>query len=181
MVRIVTEDWEREAIHRLNHEAFAIEVGQHDRRDDGRLIDRFDAQNTYFADFEDREIQGMIALRGDRPFSLDGKLADLDAYLPAGRRVCEVRLLYVRPPHRNGPLCAQLIGALVHEGRQRGYDIAVISGIMKQQRLYQHLGFAPIGPLVGTPPVLFQPMMVRMEDLQDRCGKILARSPAASK
>lgn len=172
---MVTEDWERELIHRLNHEAFAVEVEQHPRRADGRLVDRFDAQNTYFADFEGREIHGMIALRGDRPFSLDSKLPDLEAYLPAGRRVCEVRLLYVRPAHRRGPLCAQLIGALVDEGRRRGYDVAVISGILSQRRLYQHLGFAPFGPVVGTPPVQFQPMMVRMEDLQARCGKILDR------
>ena len=174
---MVREEWERELVHRLNHEAFAVEIGQHAVRADGRLVDRFDAENTYFGAFAEgeRKLVGMIALRGERPFSLDAKVADLDAWLPAGRRVCEVRLLYVRREQRRGPVCARLVGALVEEGRRRGYDVAVISGIREQRRLYEHLGFVAFGGEVGSGEAVFQPMMVRMEELEQRCGELLRR------
>ena len=174
---MVREEWEREQVHRLNHEAFAVEVGQHERRADGRLVDRFDAENTYFGAFDGERLVGMIALRGERPFSLDAKMADLDGWLPAGRPVCEVRLLYVQREWRSGPLCARLVGALVQEGRRRGYGVAVISGIRGQRRLYEHMGFTAFAEEVRSGQAVYQPMMVRMEDLERRCGQLLRRRP----
>lgn len=173
---MVSEEWEREQVHRLNNAGFAVEVGQHPVSADGRLVDRFDAENTYFGAFEGERLVGMIALRGERPFSLDAKVANLDGYLPAGRTVCEVRLLYVEREFRRGPLCARLVGALVEEGRRRGYDVAVISGIREQRRLYEHLGFAAFAEEVRSGAAVYQPMMVRMEELEQRCGGLLERA-----
>lgn len=173
---MVSEEWEREQVHRLNHAGFAVEVGQHPVSADGRLVDRFDAENTYFGAFEGERLVGMIALRGERPFSLDAKVANLDGCLPAGRTVCEVRLLYVEREFRRGPLCARLVGALVEEGRRRGYDVAVISGIREQRRLYEHLGFAAFAEEVRSGAAVYQPMMVRMEELEQRCGGLLERA-----
>jgi hypothetical protein len=31
-------------------------------------------------------------------------------------------------------------------GLEHGYDLGVISGTTRQQRLYRHLGFVPFGP-----------------------------------
>ena len=50
----------------------------------------------------------MVAWRARRPFSLDLKLPDLDGYLPAGRSVCEIRLLVVEPDHRRTRVIAGL-------------------------------------------------------------------------
>ncbi len=109
----------------------------------------------------------MIALRGERPFSLDQKLENIDALLPAGRRVCELRLLAVRPAHRQGVVFKGLVDGLVREGRARGYDLAIISGTLRQQKLYRHLGFVPFGPRVGTDEAPFQPMYLTFEDFLD--------------
>jgi hypothetical protein len=109
----------------------------------------------------------MVALRGDRPFSLDEKLGSVDAYLPPGRRVCELRLLAVRPEHRKGRVFKGLVDGLVREGRRRGYDLAVISGTVRQAKLYRHLGFVPFGPRVGTDEAPFQPMYITFEDFLD--------------
>ena len=90
-------------------------------------------------------VVGVIALRGERPFSLDQKLGPVDDLLPAGRRVCELRLLAVKPAHRTGQVFRGLVESVVREGRAQGYDLAIISGTLRQTRLYQHLGFEPFG------------------------------------
>ena len=96
---------------------------------------------------EGDDVVGMIALRGERPFSLDEKLGNVDAYLPAGRRVCELRLLAVRPdaPARRSSSGGSWTSSSA-TGRARGYDLAIISGTLRQEKLYRHLGFVPFGP-----------------------------------
>ena len=71
---IATETWEFEQIHRLNHETFVEEITEHPRSPSGRLVDRFDDENTYAICVYNRQLAGMVAIRGRRPFSLDQKL-----------------------------------------------------------------------------------------------------------
>ena len=46
LVKIATEDWEFDQIHRLNHQTFAEEIPQHTAQPSGRLVDRFHDENT---------------------------------------------------------------------------------------------------------------------------------------
>ena len=161
--KIATEPSEFEQIHRLNYKTFVEEIPQHTPNPDGRLVDPFHDQNTYCICLDGSRLVGMIALRGNRPFSLDKKLADLDTYLPPGRSVCEIRLLAVERAYRNGFVFGGLVDLLARHGRQLGYDLAVISGTVRQQKLYRHLGFVPFGPLVGSGEARFQPMYLTLE------------------
>src|SRR5215210_8492606 len=83
--KIACEASELEQIHRLNHATLAEEIPQHPRSVDGTLVDRFHDQNTYVVALDGDRVVGMLAVRTDRPFSLDAKVPDLDSYLPAGR------------------------------------------------------------------------------------------------
>jgi len=159
---------EFEQIFRLNHETFTREIPQHEGRVDGRLIDRFHHENTYVICKDGDEVVGMIALRAQRPFSLDAKLPDLDSYLPAGRAICELRLLAVKPGYRHRAVLPGLIRELVRVGRAQGLDYAVISGTTRQLRLYAHLGFEPFGPLVGADGARFQPMQLAVERFKNK-------------
>src|SRR5436190_6185995 len=105
----------------------------------------------------------MVAGRSHRPFSLDNKLPFLDSYLPAGRKVLEVRLLSVEKAYRNGFVFSRLVGLLAQHFKDMGYDLAIISGTVRQLRLYKHLGFVPFGPVVGTGEAQFQPMYLTLE------------------
>ena len=98
--RIASEDWEFEQIHRLNYRTFVEEIPQHARNAEGRLVDRFHEENKYVICLQGRRLVGMMALRAQRPFSLDAKVPNLDQYLPAGRVPIEVRLLAVEPEFR---------------------------------------------------------------------------------
>jgi hypothetical protein len=172
-VKIATEPWEFDAIHRLNHQTFVNEIPQHRPDPSGRLIDRFHEENTYIICVGGRQLLGMIAVRGHRPFSLEHKLPDFDDYLPRGRCVCELRLLAIERQQRVGPVLHGLLGAVWRYCLEQGYDAAVISATTRQLRLYRWLGFVPFGPLVGSPNARFQPMLVTLERAAPRARKLL--------
>jgi aspartate aminotransferase-like enzyme len=178
--KFATEDWEFEQIHRLNYRTFVEEIPQHERSAAGRLVDKFHAENTYLICLCDQKLVGMLAVRGKRPFSLDHKLPDLDSYLPAGRTVCEIRLLAVEKKFRGARVLQGILALLWQHGVEMGYDLAIISGTTRQQKLYQHLGFVPFGPVVGTGDAQFQPMYITLETFEVTAREFLRSSPARS-
>jgi len=161
--KVATEAWEIELVHKLNYRTFVDEIPQHEPNQRQALVDKFHAENTYLICLRGRELLGMVAVRDKRPFSLDRKLEDLDSYLPEGRSVCEVRLLSVEKDHRRGRIFGGVLKLLNEYCRGRGYDMAIISGTVRQLRLYKHLGFEAFGPMVGKGDALYQPMLVTLE------------------
>jgi hypothetical protein len=159
----LAEPSDDDEIFRLAYETFVEEIPQHPPNPERRHVDRFHDENTYLVAANDDGLVGMVALRDRRPFSLDEKLGSVDRYLPPGRRVCELRLLAVRREHRHGFVFRGLVELVVSHGRARGFDLAIISGTLRQTKLYRHLGFIPFGPLVGTAEASFQPMYLTYE------------------
>ncbi len=170
--KVASTEEELAQIHRLNYRTFVEEIPQHAANPRGVLVDRFDAENTYLICLCGNQLAGMAAVRGKRPFSLDQKLDDLDAHLPAGRSVCEIRLLAVAEEHRRGPVFAGLLQFVARHCIGKGYDLAIISGTVRQQKLYFHLGFVPFGPLVGTAGALYQPMYLTLETFAERSEQL---------
>jgi predicted N-acetyltransferase YhbS len=161
--KVAEEPWEFEQVYGLNYRTFVEEIPQHEPNAERRLVDRLLAGSTCFVALEGRRVVGMVAIRGERPFSLDRKLPDLDRYLPAGARPCEVRLLAVPPDRRGGLVFAGLFRRLLQHARERGYDVAVISAALSQIRLYRHVGFEPFGPPLGTSGAPYQGMLLTWE------------------
>ena len=161
--KIATEDWEFEQIHRLNYATFVEEIPQHRPRPDKRLIDKFHAENTYLICLAQRQLLGMVAMRDRRPFSLDHKLENLDAYLPQAQSLCEARLLAVKKAYRHRRVFYELLRMIVQYREERGYDLVLVSATLRQQKLYSHLGFVPFGPLVGAPEAQYQPMYLTLD------------------
>lgn len=162
--KLAETEEEFEAIHRLNYRTFVEEIAQHAPNAQRRLVDRFHGENTYAICLDGGDIVGMIAGRAARPFSLDGKLPDLDSHLPPHTRVVEVRLLAVDPQHRKQSVFARLSGTLANHFRAQGCDLAIISGTVRELRLYRHLGFRPFGPLVGDERAPYQPMYLTLPE-----------------
>lgn len=177
--KIATEEWELEQIHCLNYKTFVEEIPQHAPESSRRLVDKFHHENTYIICLDGETLVGMAAMRGNRPFSLDKKLPGLDGYLPASRRLCEIRLLAVEPEYRKGQVFYKLMEFLADAGKAQGYDMAVISGTTRQLKLYQHLGFVAFGPLVGTAEASYQPMYLSLEAFEAKV-KTFAVSGVAS-
>ena len=168
--RIAREPWELEQIHRLNYVTFTEEIPQYGPEASRRRVDKFHDQNVYVVCVADERVVGMIAVRFDRPFSVETKVSGFEAYVPAGRRLCELRLLAVEKEFRGGAALAGLIREVWKSAAARGCDAAVISATTRQLRLYEHLGFVPFGPLVGSAEALFQPMLLTRESFARQMG-----------
>lgn len=173
--RIADGQSDFEAIHRLNYKTFVEEIPQHVWNAEGRLVDRFHGENTYAVctKYETGSLIGMVAGRANRPFSLDGKLPDLDAYLPANRNVFEVRLLAVEKEHRNSVVFTRLVALLAAHYIQQGFDLAICSGAISRIGLYQHVGLVPFGPVVGAAEALFQPMYITLDSFRTGSAALL--------
>lgn len=165
--KIASEPDEFEQIRRLNYRTFVEEIPQHGPNHDRALIDKFEAETTYSICLRGTTVVGMISVCGTRPFSLDAKLPDLDSHLPAGRSLCEVRLLAVEPDHRTGVVFRGLTMCLAKYCLRAGYDLAIISGTDRQLRLYRHIGFVPFAHPVGTAEARFQPMYLTLETFRE--------------
>ncbi|MDB6070385.1 MAG: aminotransferase class [Verrucomicrobiales bacterium] len=163
--RKATLPYEFEAIHRLNHRTFAEEIPQHDPHPDGRLVDRFHEQNHYQIALSGGELAAMVALRFDRPFSVEQKAPQALTDLPSGEEWCEIRLLAIASNHRGGILLAGLLRRIVEAVQAGGRTAAMISATTRQLKLYTHLGFQPFGPLIGREGAWYQPMWITVEGL----------------
>ena len=166
--KLASEPHEWEQIRSLNYRTFVEEIPQHAANPERALRDHFDDDNIYVIALRGERLVGMICVRDRRPFSLDAKLPDLDDRLPRMRSVCEIRLLSVEPEHRNGRVFRGLVEVLARVCLARGHDLAIISGTVRQLRLYRHIGFVPFGPLVGTADALYQPMYLTLESFRQR-------------
>ena len=179
--RIAAEAWEFEQIHRLNYRAFVLEIPQHSPNSSGILIDKFHPDNTYVICAHGDRVVGMVSVREKRPFSLDGKLNDLDSLLPKHNAVCELRLLAVEREYRHSRVFQGLLLKVCDYCESSGYDLAIMSGTVRQEKLYRQLGFQPFGPLVGTEEARFQPMFLTLNAYQDlkARSRVFLRQPAA--
>jgi GNAT superfamily N-acetyltransferase len=174
--RIAREPWVLEQIHRLNYRTFVEEIPQHPPSPDRRLVDRLLARSTPFVCLEGRQLVGMVMISGERPFSLDRKLRDLDAYLPPANKVCEVRLLMIEPLHRRGRVFGELLVRAARWARKQGYDLALISGAEQQMKLYRHLGFVPFGPPIGTAAAPFRAMYATWDRVPESVRRRVERA-----
>lgn len=164
--KIARTEKEFEAIARLNYQTFVEEIPQHEPDPTGMRVDPFHHENVYVIVLKDQELAGMIAFRATRPFSLDLKLGPVENLLPEDAlqgKLCEVRLMAVDKAHRNGRVFYYLARALSDYAYENGYGAAVISGTVREQKLYNQLGFAPFADTVGTGDALFVPMVLTRE------------------
>ena len=176
--KVATQDWEFGLIHRLNHRTFVDEIPQHRGSQDGLLVDRFHGENTYFICLDGNNLLGMVSVRAERPFSLDQKLDNLDRYLPEGVSVCEIRLLAIEKERRKGRIIQGLLTRLARYCIDKGFGAAIISGNVRQEKLYRRMGFKAFGPRLGTPEATYQPMILALRDLEKDWSGYLSRNQA---
>lgn len=160
--KIADTPLEFQLIHQLNYKTFVEEIPQHKSNSERILVDRFHQENTYLIAKNGSILAGMMAVRGNRPFSLESKVPDLESYLPKGKRICEIRLLAVEKEYRKTQVFYGLAKQMVTFCLNAGFDLCIISGTTRQTKLYQHIGFRPFYHTVGTEGALYQPMYLEV-------------------
>ncbi|WP_274308971.1 aminotransferase class V-fold PLP-dependent enzyme [Solibacillus daqui] len=164
--KIATTEKEFDAIAALNYETFVEEIPQHTSNNQKRLVDKFHTENTYIVVYKGIEIVGMAAFRDKRPFSIDQKIGIVEKHLAPEdcAYLCEIRLLAVKKAHRNGRVFSKLATAIYRYYYDKGYTACVISGTVREEKLYSEMGFKQFAPAVGTEEARFLPMVLTRKD-----------------
>ena len=167
------EDFDR--IRQLNHAAFAEELGQHERRPDGRLIDRFEAKSRFLLALDGERLAAMVCWSMERPFSVESRLGDPHVLDALPQPLCEVRLLAIARDYRHTTVFAGLLAKLLEEVRQAGAATLLISGFEERAGMYGKMGFRALGPAVPQGAARFVPMALRLDELPERIAHESAR------
>jgi hypothetical protein len=107
----------------------------------------------------------MVCYNGERPFSLDAKIPDLDQYLPQHKNIVEAD--YYRYARKKGipqlptACCNFLVNAFTTECTCRGNI-----GTTRQLKLYSAMGFEHLVRLLARPVAEFQPMFITLKNLR---------------
>ena len=161
---------EFQQIHRLNYQTFSEEIPQHEKNEEGILVDKFHENNTYLIIKKDSEVIGMVCVCDKRPFSIEQKLEDFESYLPESGSIFETRLLALKKEHRGKTAFSGLVKFWYEYSFKKGYDLSVVSATLRQMKLYRHMGFKPFGPQVGTKEAPYQPMYLFMNKENSHSG-----------
>lgn len=153
-------DQEFDQIHQLNYRTFVREIGQYSDPGTGRLVDKFHHKNVYFIGLKHGRVVGMLSAHDQPPFSISDRLEDPKLLEKPGMNVMEVRLLAVEPDERHSSLFFGLIYTIYHYAMEKGKTHLVISGVSNRLRMYQRLGFVPLGPAVQSGQAMFIPMIL---------------------
>ena len=162
---------EYEQTHRLNYDTFVEEIPQHSGNFSKKLIDKFHCKNIYCIAKNKREVVGMISACDKRPFSVEKKVANFNDFFPPNRKILELRLLSIKKKYRKSFIFKALIKTLYEYVIKGRYEFIVISGALREVKLYRHIGFAPFGPIVGSTDALYQPMYIEKERINNFADK----------
>ena len=161
--KVATSKTEFEQIARLNYQTFVEEIPQHHANKEHLLVDKMHEKNFYIVGKKGARVIAMVALNQKRPFSLDQKIPDLDSYIPADKKLCEVRLLSISPDFRKGKILAGLLGQIGKYVLKNKIDYLLISGTTRELKMYRAFGFQPFYRLVGKEGAWYQPMMLKID------------------
>jgi hypothetical protein len=78
----------------------------------------------------------------------------------------EIRLLSIVRDHRKTLAFSGLIAFLSRHFTGQDCDLAVISGTVREARLYGHIGFEAFGERVGSATASYQPMYLTLATLE---------------
>ena len=174
--RMARTKQDEEQIHRLNYATFVEEIPQHRPNETRQLTDQFHQENTYLLCMKDSKVIGMIAVRSSRPFSLDKKIGPVEDKLSDPPRYpVEIRLLSIEAQYRTGRPFLGMLQALVNWCLKEGYDAAVISGTVRELKLYGQLGFVPFAEKTGTAEASYVPMILTQETYEDGIAGRIAK------
>jgi histidinol-phosphate/aromatic aminotransferase/cobyric acid decarboxylase-like protein/GNAT superfamily N-acetyltransferase len=166
----LADERDREAIHRIRHEVYACELGQHHVNAGGRLRDALDDWNYYLVAKLGGEIGGFISITppGRPSYSID-KYFVREA-LPFGidNKLYEVRLLTVLKPHRGRELATLLMYAALRWVEAHGGERVVAIGRREVLDLYLKAGLEPTGQSAQSGAVTYDLLHATTAALRER-------------
>lgn len=166
----VADERDREAIHRIRHEVYARELGQHHVNPAGRLRDALDDWNFYLVAKLGGEIGGFISITppGQPSYSIDKYFAREALTFAFNHQLYEVRLLTVLKPHRGRELATLLMYAALRWVEAHGGVRVVAIGRREVLELYLKAGLEPTGQSAQSGAVTYDLLHATTAALRER-------------
>jgi histidinol-phosphate/aromatic aminotransferase/cobyric acid decarboxylase-like protein/GNAT superfamily N-acetyltransferase len=166
----IADERDREAIHRIRHEVYARELGQHHVNPTGRLRDALDDWNFYLVARVGDEIGGFISITppGRPSYSNDKYFARETLPFAIDDKLYEVRLLTVLKPHRGRELATLLMYAALRWVEAHGGERVVAIGRREVLDLYLKGGLEPTGQSAQSGAVTYDLLHATTAALRER-------------
>ncbi len=168
-VRTATEQ-DTDAIAALIHDTYALELGQYNANEEGRITDRLHDTNLYLVAYVDTELAGMlsITLPSAAGFSTLKRLPSVPEDMQNNlHKTAEIRLLAIKPSYRGQGIFDQLMQAAIITCYTQGIERVLISAITNRVSLYEFMGFKTIGEPVEEGTAVYQPMIITRQSLEE--------------
>ncbi len=162
-------------IHRLLYRTFVLEIPRYDDPGTDFLIDKYHERNLYFVAVRKGRVCGMTAMHDQPPFSVAAALDDPNVLHRLSSRLLEARILAVEPRERFGLVFAGLACSIYEYAKSSDYRHIVITGIAARQRMYERMGFRPLGPPKLRGSEYFVPMALDLSRLPEKVKRDLDR------
>lgn len=171
---------DREPIYQLRHQVYALELGQHQPNDSGRLTDSLDAFNHYLCAWDGERLLGFISITppGRASYSLDKYVARELLPFTVDERLYEVRVLTVTPEARGREVAVLLMYAALRWIESRGGSRIAAIGRYEVLSLYRKAGLRGTGIRRTSGAVTFEVLHATVAELREhleRFEDVIAR------
>jgi len=166
----VADERDRETIHRIRHEVYARELGQHHINAAGRLRDALDDWNYYLVAKVGNEMGGFVSITppGRPSYSIDKYFVRETLPFAIDDKLYEVRLLTVLKPHRGRELATLLMYAALRWVEAHGGERVVAIGRREVLDLYLKAGLEPAGQSANAGAVTYDLLHATTTALRER-------------
>ena len=149
---------QREAIYRIRHDVYAVELGQHPTNPDGRLTDRLDDVNRYLVALRDDEVAAFVSITPPNAlgYSVDKYFDRAAMPFAVDDGTYEIRLLTVLEQHRDDDLAATLMVAAYRWIESRGGRTVVAIGRDEVTPMYVRGGMRRTSLVTTSGAVTFE-------------------------
>lgn len=171
-VRAAVES-DRDAIHALRHEVYAVELGQYPPNSAARLGDAEGVDTEYLVAESNGEIIGFIGVTppSSQRFSLDKYLTRDQLPVSIDDRTYEVRALTLDRRHRNGPAALLLMRRAWDIVRKAGGERIVAMGRSTAVPMYRKVGMRSLGVGFTAGRVGYEVMSATVYEIDRRAQK----------
>ena len=160
---------DRQAIYRLRHEVYGIELRQHSPSPAARLRDALDDRNTYLVATVEGEIAGFISLTPPGgSYSLEKYLTRECLPFTFDHGLYEIRLLTVLKAHRGRELATLLMYAAFRWVEAHGGMRVAAIGRREVVEMYRRCGLEHVGISVRSGAVTFDVLTATTAAIRER-------------
>lgn len=157
---------DREAIFRIRHQIYAVELGQHTANPRQMLTDALDAFNTYIVAVSEGQVAGFVSITPPNKgsYSIDKYLSRTELPFTVDDRLYEIRLLTVLPGFRSSILAVALMYAASRWAESHGASTIITIGRKELVGMYRRAGFNGTGIMIHSGAVTFELMRAGLDD-----------------